>query len=111
LYNLCYYDYGGDDAMKTIGTVELRRDTADILASARYEGERYLVTRAGKPFAVLLGISDWEVLQSELATLQEQTDPEALAALRRAKEDIAAGWIKPHEEVFARFREKAEANA
>jgi predicted transcriptional regulator len=42
-------------------------------------------------------------MQGELATLQEERSPDARKLLRRAKADIEAGRLTPHDEVMLRL--------
>ena len=92
--------------MSTVLNVrEARAQFSRLLESARFEGGEYLIERAGRPMAVLIGVEEYEQLRSRLATLEEMLHPEALEKLERAKADIEAGRITPHEEVIVRIAE------
>jgi hypothetical protein len=45
-------------------------------------------------------------MQSELATLQEERSADGRKRLRRAKADIMAGRLTPHDEIFQRLATK-----
>ena len=60
-------------------------------------GKQIIVSRNGKPIAVVIGTREYN---SIMATLEEMADPRALRALREAQEDSAAGRIYTYEEVF-----------
>ena len=76
-----------------------------------YEGKQLIVTEAGEPIAVIISLYDFEEMQrrlGEIATQEEERDPEALKMLERAEADIAAGRLLPHEEVVAMVKEAGE---
>jgi prevent-host-death family protein len=89
--------------MKTISSVSLRKDLASVLAETGQSSEEVIITRSGKPSAVLIGIDRWEEVESILATWEQLQDPENKNKLRAAKADLAAGRILSHEEIAARY--------
>jgi prevent-host-death family protein len=90
--------------MKSISIDEFKRKTAAVLDSLKTEPSPYLVTRRGEAQAVLIGLSEWERVQSILATWEEELDPGSLPSLKRAIEDIQQGRLTPHEEVVKAYR-------
>ncbi len=81
-----------------VGMHELRKDLAKLLNSVRDEGQQVVVTRQGKPAAVLLDIEQYLEMQQALA---EFSDPEYLAELLEARKEIREGRGVAAEEVFA----------
>jgi prevent-host-death family protein len=70
------------DVDATLGTVEARERFAEILNRAAVGKERILVTRRGKPLAVLVPVDDLEYLEQ----LEQAND---LLAVKAAKEEMA----------------------
>jgi prevent-host-death family protein len=75
---------------------EAHRRLPKLLRDAE-SGKQIVVSRRGKPVAVLIGAEEYN---SIMATLEEMADPSALRALREAQEDAKAGRIYTYEEVF-----------
>jgi antitoxin YefM len=73
---------------KVVSAFKARQNLGQILDEARYQGSRFLVERAGKPMAVVVGIEEWE---SILETLAELNDPEYLDSIREARREIELG--------------------
>lgn len=80
-----------------IGVHELRRSLTELLASIKGEGLDLVITQNGKPVAVLIDVERYLEMQE---ALREFSDPEYLAALLEASEEIEAGKGVPLEEVF-----------
>ena len=89
-----------------LGVREARAKFSTLLEDAQFRGQEFLIERAGKPFAVIVGADRYEEMQSELATLQEERSPEGRKRLRRAKADIEAGRVTPHDEIMHRLAAK-----
>jgi antitoxin YefM len=81
-----------------VGMHELRKSLGTLLDSLAEEGHEVIVTRQGKPAAVLLDVERYLELQQ---ALQEFADPNYLAALLEARREIRAGEGVAAEEVFA----------
>ena len=81
---------------RVVGVKEAHRILPKLLRDAE-AGKQIVVSRKGKPVAVVIGAKEYN---SIMATLEEMADPRALRALREAKEDSAAGRIYTYEEVF-----------
>ena len=75
-------------------TVEPLRDVRDHLSEyvdrAEREHERVVVTRNGRPAAVLIGYDDLAALEETLAIL---SDPETMIGIREGREEIARGEV------------------
>ncbi len=95
--------------MKTINSASLRKDLGRALAEIEHSGEEVIITRSGKPVAVLIGMDRWEEIESILATWEQLQDPENKNKLRAAKVDLAAGRTLSHEEIVARYLHRRSA--
>jgi prevent-host-death family protein len=95
--------------MKTINSVDLRKDLTKILTDVQHNAEETVITRSGNPIAVLIGKDRWEEIQSILATWDQMQDPENKNKLRAAKADLTAGRVVPHEEIVARYLHRRSA--
>ena len=89
-----------------LGVREARARFSELLESAQFRGQEFLIERAGKPFAVIIGADRYAEMQSELATLQEERSTEGRKRLHRARADIEAGRLTPHDEIFLRLAAK-----
>jgi antitoxin YefM len=81
-----------------VGMDELRKTLGKLLDSLAEEGHEVVVTRQGKPAAVLLDVERYLELQQ---ALQAFADPDYLAALLEARREIRTGEGVAVEEVFA----------
>ncbi len=95
--------------MKTISSVGLRKDLGGVLVETEQSDEEVIITRSGKPVAVLIGMARWEEIESILATWEQLQNPENKGKLRAAKRDLAAGRILSHEEIAARYLHRRSA--
>lgn len=89
-----------------LGVREARARFSELLESAQFRGQEFLIERAGKPFAVIIGADRYAEMQSDLATLQEERSGDGRKRLRRAMSEIDAGRITPHDEIFQRLATK-----
>jgi len=83
---------------KVVSAFKARQNLGQILDEARYQGSRFLVERAGKPMAVVVGIEEWENI---LETLAELNDPEYLDSIREARREIELGQTLTLDELKA----------
>jgi prevent-host-death family protein len=95
--------------MKTMSSVSLRKDLGGVLAETAQSSEEVIITRSGKPIAVLIGMGRWEEIESILATWEQLQNPENKNKLRAAKADLAAGRVLSHEEIVARYLHRRSA--
>ena len=89
-----------------LGVREARARFSELLESAQFRGQEFLIERAGKPFAVIIGADQYAEMQSELATLQEERSAEGRKRLRRARADIEAARLTTHDVIFQRLATK-----
>lgn len=75
-------------AIKYLSIRELRPKLPSVVRDAAATYARYIVTRRGKPEAVILSIEDYESL---LETLEIEQDPSLVRRLRKAQEEIKKG--------------------
>jgi len=64
------------------------------------EQERIVLTKNGRPAAVLISVEELESIEETLNIL---SDPEVMASLRRADEDIAAGRVTDADQIRRRY--------
>jgi prevent-host-death family protein len=95
--------------MKTMNSVSLRKDLGGVLVETEQSGEEVIITRSGKPVAVLIGMARWEEIESILATWKQLQDPDNKNKLRAAKGDLAAGRTLSHEVIAARYLQRRSA--
>jgi prevent-host-death family protein len=82
---------------KTLPISEARAQLRDLTEEASRTMGRIIITRNGKPEAVLMGYDEYE---SWVETLETLADPEEMKAIRQSEEDIRAGRVRSFEEVF-----------
>lgn len=80
-----------------VGMHELRKNLTKLLDSLQAEGQEVVITRQGKPTAVIVDLEKYLEVQE---ALQEFSRPEYVASLLEAKDEIRQGQGVPAEEVF-----------
>jgi antitoxin YefM len=78
----------GADMAKTLPISEAKMKLAELVASLEAGDEEVIITRNGRPAAVLLATEAYETLQETLVLL---SNPETIAQIRRAKAYFDAG--------------------
>jgi prevent-host-death family protein len=76
--------------MSTGPLTETRENLSEILDDVASTGEAYVITRHGRPAAVLLSYDEYESL---VETVNVLSDDDTMEALAEADEDIAEGRI------------------
>lgn len=79
---------------KIVPVREFRTRLAELLAEVADRREHVTVTRRGRPAAVLVPVDEYEALEE---TAEILSDEDALAAIRRGLDDLAAGNEVPLE--------------
>jgi prevent-host-death family protein len=74
--------------VESVRTVKAR--FSEFLDLVVLEREQVTITRNGRPEAVLISLRELESMQ---ATIEYLSDPEAIAAVKRGRRDIAAGRV------------------
>lgn len=80
-----------------VGMHELRKNLPKILQELAEEGQEVVITKQGKPTAVIINIEKYLEVQE---ALKEFSDPQYLAELFEARQEIRSGKGIPAEEVF-----------
>lgn len=80
-----------------IGSHELRKNLTRVLQELEEEGLEVVVTRQGKPAAVIIDVEKYLEVQQ---ALKEFSDPEYLASLLEARKEVREGQGVEAEEVF-----------
>jgi antitoxin YefM len=75
---------------KTVPLTEARARLSELLDELERQHEQVIITRNGRPAAVLVSAAEQEALEETLDILQ---DEETLAALRESQEDVRAGRL------------------
>lgn len=80
-----------------VGMHELRQNLSKLLDDLRDEGTEVVVTRQGKPSAVIVDVERYLEVQE---ALKEFSNPAYLVSLLAARDEIRQGKGIPAEEVF-----------
>jgi len=83
--------------MSTIPLSRAKTHLAKLLAQVEEVGEEVVITRSGRPAAVLLSVSEYEGL---LETLEILADQELARSIHRGLAEAAAGDLLSHEGVW-----------
>jgi len=75
---------------KIIPFTEARARLTEVLDEVETRHEHVVITRNGRPAAVVISTEEWEALEETLEILQ---DDETLAALRESEQDVIAGRL------------------
>jgi antitoxin YefM len=83
--------------VRTIPVSEARQNLPELVTRMRKLLERVIITRNGKPEAVMMGIEEYE---SWVETLELMSSPGAVRGVREGLADLKAGRTRSFEEVF-----------
>lgn len=75
---------------------EARARLTELLDDVEARHEHVVITRKGRPAAVVVSSEEWEALEE---TLEVLSDPETMRALYESDEDVAAGRLSTWDEV------------
>ncbi|MDQ3659769.1 MAG: type II toxin-antitoxin system Phd/YefM family antitoxin [Actinomycetota bacterium] len=75
---------------KIVSFTEARSNLTELLDDLEKRQEHVLITRNGRPSAVLLSAAEYEALEETLEILQDQ---DLMNALKRSEEDANAGRL------------------
>lgn len=84
----------------TVSLTQLRPKLPQILDRVSKYFDRYVITRHGKPEAVVLAEEDYESL---LETLEILSDKKLMRELKKAQAEIKAGKTIPFEKIKAKY--------
>jgi len=79
---------------------EIKKRLSEIVDGVEARHDRVLLTRNGRPAAVIMSPDDLEAIEETLDLL---SDPEALKAIRRAESDVARGRVVTGDEIRAKY--------
>jgi len=84
---------------------EVKTRLSELVERIEREHGRVVITKHGRPAAVLMSIDDLESLEE---TLEIMSDPELMAGIREAQEESARGELTPvtREAMIAFVRER-----
>ena len=74
---------------------EARAKLPELIKKIGAMGKHLIITKNGRPEAVLMS-------PEELETLEVQSDPKLMRAIAEGLEDLKAGRVYSHEQVFSR---------
>jgi len=74
--------------LNTIKLKELRPELPEVIKSIDTKLDRFVVTKHGRPVAVMLSVDDYEGL---LETLEILSDRAAVRRIKKGKEEISTG--------------------
>jgi antitoxin YefM len=82
---------------------QVKARLSEIVDRVLNEQERVVVTRNGRPSAVIMSPDDLESLEETLAVM---SDPDLMAQIRESREDIERGDTITFEELQRRYGKK-----
>lgn len=91
--------------MTTIPMADAKARFSAVLDEVRDTHERVVITRNGRPEAVIMAVSDLEALEETLDLL---STPGALEQIRQAEADIVAGNVVDADELHRQFAARVE---
>ncbi len=85
---------------KIIPVTELRPKLLECVSKAQKLGQEYIVTKNGKPAAVVVGYDEWESVRE---TLEILSDPKLMRKIRKSEAAFKKGVkLKTMDEVFGK---------
>ncbi len=84
----------------TLPLVEIKKRLSEIIDGVERHHERVVLTRHGKPAAVIISPDDLASLEETLDIL---SDPNALREIRESESDVAAGEFVTGEELATTY--------
>jgi prevent-host-death family protein len=85
---------------ETLPLAEIKARLSEIVDRVEREHQRVVLTRNGRPAAVIMSPADLEALED---TLELLSDPQAMKDLQAAREDVASGRVVTAEEMRAKY--------
>ena len=84
------------DMARVVPFTDARATLSDLLDLVENEQEHVIITRQGKPVAIVMSVAEWESWEETIDVL---SDPQAIEALRESEEDVKAGRLVDLDEV------------
>lgn len=88
---------------ETLPLAEIKAHLSEIVDRVEREHERVVLTRNGRPAAVILSPADLEALEDTLDLL---SDPRAMNEINAARQDAAKGRVLTADELRAKYLHK-----
>ncbi len=85
---------------ETLPLADVKARLSEIVDRVEHEHERVVVTRHGRPAAVLVSPDELEALDD---TLELLSNPEALAQIQQARTEATAGDVLTADQLRARY--------
>ena len=85
---------------RVVPFTDARATLSDLLDLVENEQEHVVITRKGRPVAIVMSVDEWESWEETIDVL---SDPEAMDALRASEEDVKAGRLVDLEAVLRRY--------
>ena len=80
----------------TVSLKDLRPELPGVINRIDKKLDRFVITKRGRPVAVLLSADDYESL---METLDILADPKAMTGLRKGEEDVRRGRTRSWKDV------------
>ena len=94
---------------KKIKAAEARIRFGEVIDTARYAHNQYLVTKAGKPMVVILGVEDYEDMIDMIDTMAEQLNPELQEQLKKSRKEYEEKKVGTIEDIHKILRRKEKS--
>lgn len=91
---------------KVVSAKDAKYKLGEILDKARFGHELILVSKRKNPWAVILGVEDYQDLLDQLETMAEQLDPDFQQSLRQSMEEYRMGKVGTVEDIQKILRQK-----
>jgi antitoxin YefM len=88
---------------ETLPLAEIKAHLSEIVDRVEREHQRVVLTRNGRPAAVIISPADLDALEDTLDLL---SDPDARAEIKGARDDLAHGRVVTGEELRAKYLHK-----
>lgn len=75
----------------SLSLAQVKSHLSEVIDDVENEHRRVVITKHGKPAAVLMSAEDLEAIEDTLDLL---SDPNAMASLRRAEKDVSEGRVE-----------------
>lgn len=87
----------------TLPLAEIKKHLSEIVDGVEQRHDRVVLTRNGRPAAVILSPEDLEALEETLDIL---SDPKAMREIRKAQAEVDAGNVVTGDELRAKYLKK-----
>ena len=91
--------------METLPITEVKTRLTEVVVQVEKQRDRILITRNGKPAALLVSVGEWESINETLDVL---SDPEALKDIRESDEAYARGEVFDNEDIAEILRARRD---